>query len=146
MKVPDAIEPAVGYRVWYVRNNRLHSIAHEMLWEPGMPVEAECRMKKDHPVPDENCSCGTYATANFNNLFDMGYTRTQGPFAVQPGVVVVAGLVNLWGDIVPGTRGWRAQYAYPKKLLVPYSLYQYARPLAEAYGVPYKLFNLERKH
>ena len=144
MKVPDAIDPAVGYRVWKVKDNRLYSIVHVTLWEPGMRFEAFC--DKEHEVPDKQCSCGTYAAATFNHLFDMGYTKADGLFSVGRGEVSVAGQVNLWGGLIPGLLGWRAQYAYPRKLLIPYSLYKLGKPLADAYGVPFQLYNLQRKH
>src|SRR5262245_37475689 len=116
MRVPDAIEPAVGYRVWAVDDDkmRLYSLVHTTLWEPGMRFESVCA--KDHEVPDKRCSCGTYAAATFNALFDMGYTKKTGLFAA-PDKITIAGQVNLWGGIIPGQLGWRAQYAYPKKLL-----------------------------
>lgn len=144
MKVPDAIDPAVGYRVWVVNDNRLYSLVHVTLWEPGMRFDAFCH--KDHEVPDKKCSCGTYAAATFAALFEMGYTKKSGLFAARTDEDVIAGQVNLWGGVIPGKIGWRAQYAYPKKLLVPYSLYKLAKPLSKAYGVPYSLFNIQREH
>jgi hypothetical protein len=146
MKVPDAIEPAVGYRVWIVKDDRLYSVVHKNMWQPHMPFEAFC--PKGHEVPDSKCKCGTYATATFNRLFDMGYTKESGNglFSAPRGVVTIAGQVKLWGGIIPADTGWRAQFAYPKKLLVPYSRWRIAKQIAAAYDVPFKLYNLERKH
>jgi hypothetical protein len=146
MKVPDAIEPAVGYRAWIVENGLLYSIMHMSMWEPHQTFEAMCELH-NHEVPDPRCRCGTYATTTFNRLFAMGYAREgNGLFSVPRGVVSIAGQVNLWGGIIPADTGWRAQFAYPKKLLVPYSRWRIAKQVAAAYGVPYKLYNLERKH
>jgi hypothetical protein len=145
MRVPDAIEPAVGYRVWEVKSDGLlYSVSHVTLWQPGMPFEAFC--PKQHDVPDVQCSCGCYAAATFNRLFDMGYTRSSGIFSVSGDRVTIAGQVSLWGDIIPGQYGWRAQFAYPKKLLVPYSRWKVAKKVAAIYDVPFSLYNLERKH
>jgi hypothetical protein len=145
MQVPDAIEPAIGYRVWLVKDKRLYSFAHShIMWEPGKPFEAICL--REHDVPSVGCSCGTYAAATFNRLFDMGYTRSNGVFAVSEDKITIAGQVNLWGGIIPGQLGWRAQFAYPRKLLVPYSRWKIAKAIAAEYGVPYQLYNLERKH
>jgi hypothetical protein len=144
MQVPDAIEPAVGYRVWKVVNGRLYSINHGDEWQPHMVFEATC--SQGHDVPDPRCACGTYAAATFNRLFKMGYTKSEGLFSVRKNEIAVAGQVNLWGGIVPGTAGWRAQFAYPKLLLVPYSRWHIAKALAETYGVPFKFYNLERTH
>jgi hypothetical protein len=145
MQVPDAIEPAVGYRVWIVRDDGLYSVAHHVYWQPHMVFEATCGRTAEHDVPSPGCSCGTYAAATFNRLFDMGYTKETGLFAA-PKEVTIAGQVNLWGGIIPGRLGWRAQFAYPKLLLVPYSRWKVAKRVAEQYGVPFKLYNLERKH
>jgi len=144
MQVPDAIDPAIGYRVWLVRGSRLYSFARQnVLWVPHETFVATC--DKSHEVPADNCRCGTYAAATFNRLFDMGYTKDDGLFAA-PGEVTIAGQVALWGGIVPGQVGWRAQYAYPHKLLIPYTRWKLAIELSEAYGVPFKLYNLQRKH
>lgn len=144
MRVPDAIEPAYGYRVWLVEGNRIYSLNHQSLWQPGAPLEAYC--ERDHEPPGEGCSCGIYAAATFNRLYDMGYTAQTGLFAARSDQIVFAGKVKLWGGIIPGTVGWRAQFAYPAKFLIPYSCARLARPLAHTYGVPYKLFNTQRKH
>jgi hypothetical protein len=144
MQVPDAIEPAVGYRVWRVDNNRIVSFNHHSVWTPYEPFIATCAA---HPEPpDEKCSCGTYAAATFNRLYDMGYTGHGGLFSGRPDDILIAGTVNLWGNIIPGTHGWRAQFAYPKKFLIPYSNARIAKDIAAEYGVPYKLFNIVRKH
>jgi hypothetical protein len=144
MKVPDAIEPAVGYRVWQVEDNQLYSLVHKTLWQPRMVFEAYCA--REHDVPDKQCACGVYAALTFNRLYDMGYTKQDGIFSGNPGDNIIAGRVKLWGDLIPGRVGWRAQFAYPEKLLVPYSLARMAKPLSKAYGVPFKLFNTQRKH
>jgi hypothetical protein len=90
MQVPDAIEPAIGYRVWLVKDRRLYSFAHShIMWEPNKPFEAICL--REHDVPSVGCSCGTYAAATFNRLFDMGYTRSSGVFAASEDKITIAG-------------------------------------------------------
>jgi hypothetical protein len=145
MQVPDAIEPAVGYRVWLVDNlYNLHSINHNGFWVPGREFEATC--SKHEEPPHQTCSCGIYAASSFDHLFEMGYTKRRGLFAVAENELSIAGEVNLWGGLVPGSQGWRAQFAYPKLFLIPYTLWKIALPVSEKYGVPYRLYNLERKH
>lgn len=146
MQVPDAIEPAIGYRAWRLEHNRLYSINHKVEWQPHMVFEATCGLGLDHDVPSEGCLCGTYAAATFNRLFEMGYTKSEGLFSVARHEVSIAGQVKLWGGIIPGRRGWRAQFAYPAKFLIPYRHFKLAVPLSERYGVPFKLYNLERTH
>jgi hypothetical protein len=147
MQVPDAIEPAIGYRVWKVDNNRLCSLIHHTLWLPYERMQADCRVRAHTGVPVESCSCGFYATATFNSLFDMGYTGAAGLFASGPdNVYVIAGTVKMWGKIIPGTKGWRAEFVYPEKLLIPYSLIKLGKVLSDEYGVPFKPFNPQRRH
>jgi hypothetical protein len=146
MKIPDAIEPAVGFRVWEVDKNtyRLHSMNHGTIWEPGREVEAYCT--REHEPPGQACSCGIYAARTFNHLFEMGYTGKDGLFGAEPGTITIAGEVYLWGGMVPGTQGWRAQFAYPKRFLIAHTLWKWATPVSLLYSVPYKLHNTRRKH
>lgn len=54
-------------------------------------------------APDENCSCGVYALSTLEEL--LCHYPTD-----------VVGEIYLWGKVVVGTSGYRAQYAYPKAL------------------------------
>jgi hypothetical protein len=57
--------------------------------------------------------------------------------------VTIVGRVANWGKVVPGTQGWRAEYAYPEMLYVPFEVARYlARPVSDTYGVPVTLMNL----
>lgn len=71
-----------------------------------------------HESPHENCTCGIYAGADTNH----GYTGD------------VWGKVKMWGKIVPGDKGARAEFAYPSELHVPPHLAD--DPAILAYGVP----------
>lgn len=71
-----------------------------------------------HDAPHENCTCGIYAATTKNQL-------PQG---------VVYGKVKLWGKVIPGEKGVRAQYAYPSEFQVPPELKDH--PALKAYGVP----------
>jgi preprotein translocase subunit YajC len=62
-------------------------------------------------VPDRNCSCGVYAAKNIEHLRQLGYEGYG-----------VCGEVYLWGIVVEHTLGWRAQFAYPKNLVLPLHL------------------------
>jgi hypothetical protein len=74
--------------------------------------------KVTHDTPHENCSCGIYAARDIEQC---------------PGGDVF-GKVKLWGKIVPGEKGSRAEYAYPSELHVPAKLA--GDPAILAYGVP----------
>jgi hypothetical protein len=79
-----------------------------------------------HEAPNEDCSCGIYA----------GETLAQCPGPPSG----IYGTVKMWGKIVPGQVGARAQYAYPSKLYAPDA--QTAKAL-EVYGVPVEVTGKE---
>ena len=120
MKIPDYISPIVAHRVWKWDATGLNSLNGEQ-WLPDRAVEARCRVAPaarhvlvvDRPteVPDRNCTCGVYATKNLEHLRQLGYADRG-----------ICGEVYLWGKVVEHTLGWRAQFAYPKSLVLPLHL------------------------
>jgi hypothetical protein len=130
--VPDKIGTEIGWRGWQVavRRNRavLYSVIHKVPWPAGKAIEAFCR--KSHAAPAGRCTCGLYAARSLEHLREIAY-HTHG----------VLGEVHLWGTVIPGQLGWRAQYAYPKCLYVPHESYRLVAPLKASYGVPVKLIN-----
>lgn len=139
MEIPDAIEPAVGWRAWNLITLDggvfVGSINAGVMWPAGRKFEAVC--PQTHEPPDPSCSCGVYAARTRKHLQKMGYHF----FDLDESRLVLIGEVNLWGGIIPGTQGWRAQYAYPKNFLVPYSMWKYATMLRQTYDVPTRLNN-----
>ncbi|MGH2698006.1 MAG: hypothetical protein ACRDJL_02240 [Actinomycetota bacterium] len=127
--VPDAIEPLVGWRYWRVdRENLLHSLSGTkgFVWRPNTRFEARCPVVKRtgidrryrfisgmrvemHDAPGDRCRCGIYAARDLTHL------RRQ----ILTGLAInVVGEVSLWGRVIPGSKGFRAQYAYPRRLFV----------------------------
>jgi hypothetical protein len=88
-----------------------------------------------HAVPDPKCGCGLYAARTLQHLAGMPY------HLYYEDEFVVLGEVALWGGVIPGTLGWRAQYGYPRRLLVPFEAWRLVKPLRDAYGVPVELSN-----
>jgi len=74
-----------------------------------------------HDAPDENCTCGIYAATDIGGI------------PSPRGGAYVVGKVKLWGKVIPGENGARAQYAYPSLLYANDK--EQAKALA-AYGVP----------
>ena len=117
MKIPDYISPVVAYRVWRWKET-LQSLNGEP-WLPGRHVEARCRValaarhttEAVNEVPNRKCTCGIYAAKNSEHLRRVGYADRG-----------VCGEVYLWGTVVEHTLGWRAQFAYPKHLVLPLDL------------------------
>jgi hypothetical protein len=108
MNIPDYISPLVAYRVWQWDALGLKSLNNEP-WVPGRALEATTsRCSKEHVPPEDACACGIYAAKNFQHLVDIGYAGYG-----------VHGEVYLWGTVVEHRLGWRAQYAYPKSIILP---------------------------
>jgi hypothetical protein len=129
--IPDEIEESVGWRGWKVtENGLLQAIVHdEAIWQPGVPTQAVCYKGKRHPVPFMNCTCGFYATKTLTALQENGY-HLDGAF----------GTVSYWGKMIDFTDGFRAQFAYPREIWVPYSKLHWVQALS-IYGVPVRLAN-----
>ena len=90
-------------------------------WHPGHSLAARCRastvvgpivgragaVHDAHEPPQTNCTCGVYAARTVEHLHQCGYKK----FGIH-------GEVYLWGTVVEHERGWRAQFAYPKSLVL----------------------------
>ena len=120
MNIPDYISPIVAYRTWQWDAVGLKSLNCEP-WIPGQCLAAACRRHggwraangessplDGHEPPHDGCSCGVYAAKNFAHLRNIGYAEYG-----------VHGEVYLWGSVVEHALGYRAQYAYPKSIVLP---------------------------
>jgi len=120
VNIPDYISPIVAYRVWQWDAVGLKSLNNEP-WLPEHCLAAACRgyggwkaangeaaPLDGHEPPHHDCSCGVYAAKNFAHLRNIGYADYG-----------VHGEVYLWGTVVEHRLGYRAQYAYPKSLVLP---------------------------
>lgn len=139
--IPDKVGVEVGWRAWSVPeigDVLLHSLVQSgAVWQPRQPIAATCD-RRGHDPPDGGCSCGIYAAKTLAHLQEMRYVAFGDS-------VVVVGEVGLWGRVIAGTQGWRAQFAYPRCLLVPYAHWRFVRPLRAAYGIPIRLGNVFAK-
>ena len=107
MNVPDYVSPVVAYRAWLLGPRGLMSLNGEF-WHPNQKLQAVCRRSVNrHTPPHGDCSCGIYAAKSFDQLRGIGYAELG-----------VRGEVYLWGTVVEHKLGWRAQFAYPKTLVV----------------------------
>jgi hypothetical protein len=157
---PDYCEPVVGWRVWSLAadegRSRLGSHVSPTVWPPGRELVAACDAKRrelrrpwrlqptGHRAPAPKCTCGVHAMGDIRYL-NTYLTPAARPYAwLRPLVHHVIGRVALWGDVVEGSRGWRAALAYPAELwLPPLDVDRRDVPEAEAvaidladYGVP----------
>jgi len=126
MNIPDYIAPIVGYRAWQwnctgwnPHSAPLKSFNDEW-WSPGHAIAAICTASSGwapvrgaegvharHEAPQAACTCGIYAAKSFDRLRDQGYLGRG-----------IRGEVYLWGKVIEHRSGWRAQFAYPKTLVL----------------------------
>lgn len=126
MIVPDGFEPVVALRTWRLDHMGNLVSMNGKVWPVGQPMKADCtkRHLRDAEwttvekalariaeegesalqVPVESCTCGIYAAKEV--WLAMQYHGNN----------CVIGQVYLWGKIIEGRDGWRAEYAYPKRL------------------------------
>lgn len=154
--LPDFTEVMIGWRAWgivkrgpvHAQGVRLQSVTQKKhLWLPREAMHGTCsgspKCQKSTPnkvieSPGENCGCGLYSAKHLKHLQSMSYHRYD---AERSGMYHVIGPVALWGKIVEGDQGWRAQKGYPQELYLPYEAWYLHDALEEAYGVPVKLKN-----
>lgn len=151
MLIPDYFEPIVGWRGWNVdAEGGLRGAARSELWVPGQPAVAVCanagnkyqygynpQTKPNHlevGVPQQACTCGFYAYKSLEtelkqllDSMDMEWDYGSRRLVPKPRVHATyiqqtLGQVNLWGRVIVHQRGYRAQYAYPKAIIVSESV------------------------
>jgi hypothetical protein len=126
VNIPDYVSPIVAYRVWRLGRSGLTSLSRGERWPTGHALTARCNRvaglcvgshNNGHQAPQESCTCGIYAVKSLGQLRRMRYAA----FAIcrEP---YLWGEVYLWGVVVEHKLGWRAQFAYPKNLVVPFEM------------------------
>jgi hypothetical protein len=135
---PDYVAPIVAFRTWRVSSaGELYSVHFPYRWTGFEAFGASCRAGFNHDAPDARCSCGVYALRAAEEA--LAYATSSG--------ASVLGAVHLWGRLVPAERGFRAERAYPERLVIPRALWDHrgapassvdaaARSLSARYGVP----------
>jgi hypothetical protein len=131
-------EPLVGWRVWRIEHTKsgpkLSSVNGEV-WPPYDRAEAACLLA-EHDAPDAGCRCGLYAAKTLEGLHSLGY-----PSLARHEALAI-GEVDLWGRILIAPRGYRAQYAYPRRFFLDYVNWRQAAWLRLHYGVPVRITNI----
>lgn len=131
MCAPDYVAPLEGWRLWHVVERdgelRLVSPLYRIQWPARRELVAACRRglepglslhppRTRHAAPSPGCGCGIYGSCG-----PVQAAAYMSRFFKQREDVVhrVIGTVSLWGDVVECDSGWRASYAYPRRLYVP---------------------------
>jgi hypothetical protein len=127
--VPDVPDAVLGWRTWRIgrraqRRAELIAPLAGSAWPARRPLVASCG-SRDHTPPGVGCGCGLYAVAD------------PGVLEWGPSEHEVLGAVALWGQVVEGTRGWRASHGYPRFVVTgPAIATEQRAALARRYGVP----------
>lgn len=138
-----------GWRLWNIEREgdeyRLRSPFRNEVWPIGEPLVAECTGSdlvfgargRRHEAPSPDCRCGVYGGTY------TGLRSFLNATFMPPAEAAVLGRTSLWGAVIDERSGWRAQYAYPERLVVP-TLLRDAEEIAhdlEDYGVPVVMLN-----
>lgn len=118
-------ERMVGLREEWAGKWHLESLsnAHQSSWRPMEPQRGTCNNLDpseidDHVCPSWEHRCGVHAVK------DVSQTRKWGTLNVgsTANYVRVLGEIEMWGRVLEYEEGYRAEWAYPKKLYLPSSL------------------------
>jgi hypothetical protein len=123
---PDLPDAVVAWRIWRLVDVgdtcRLVSAFKWAVWQPGAPLEASCLSKPTalqrlrgrgrHDAPIPGCLCGIYGA-------DLGLLESGLSAWRDHEVGRVVGQVSLWGTVIECEHGYRASFAYPRRLYVP---------------------------
>jgi hypothetical protein len=132
--VPDVAGAIVGRRCWGLAQTRsgIRLVSRgDVIWPTESALEAACEFHT-HTPPAERCTGGIYALSSSETFPYYGYDGAT---------YAVFGEVFLWGEVVRGTKGYRAQFAFPKSLFMAHRDWQYTQHLRDAYDVPVTLTN-----
>jgi hypothetical protein len=146
------VSTVVGWRVWALLEDadgpRLSSLMHPSAWTIRRAFEASCALRGEplilgrrrvpahETAPHPACACGIHAAADVEHALAYLGDSSEGDAVVRGQVL---GRVALWGNVVEGLAGWRAEKGYPVALYLPTvgldDPYEVAFGLAE-YRVP----------
>jgi hypothetical protein len=111
--VPDYVEPMYAWRSWVLRRETVFGSVTIMQakWRPGEIMRATCAEKYGHKAPEASCRCGIYAVKTPDQPWGYisDYVRER---------YTVMSIVALWGKVIEGPQGWRAEFCYPQLIIL----------------------------
>ena len=149
-EAPDGIEPLIGYRGWLVRGGKLVSCYRMVEWPVGGPLESMCltptfgtsNERGDIPIPPPPkhsvspnifCTCGIYGLDSYPNLWEVREGKRKSTLKPWP-FEAITGIIKVWGKVVVGSRGFRAQYAEPIALVARSRMGEWPQGIEEVAG------------
>ena len=119
IELPDSIEPILAVRAWNIYKDSdsyfLSScFQYNIIWPKQSKLSALCLsedpwlnsgIKHDAPITD--CDCGIYALKKAPDEHELIPWEDNS----------IIGLAFIWGKVIEGTKGYRAQFSKPAALL-----------------------------
>lgn len=108
------------------------------------PLSERVPEDRHGPTPSMACVCGFWAFADPHDLPDStragGVLTSLSPFAppsTDSARTAVVGVVEIWGRVVVGTKGWRGEYARPDAIVQREKrVRRIEAEVADLYGIP----------
>lgn len=122
--------PIIAWRAWKIQPDGDGSVDLTSVWL-GLPWTNDMGMMKaahlsnktssdDHLAPQMNCQCGFWGVIDLPTLWQtLGWANGDIVRASLETRTLAIGRVSLWGRVIVGTHGWRAQFAYPYDVWAP---------------------------
>lgn len=119
VELPDSIEPILAIRAWNLQLEGSHyylssCFQYNIIWPRETKLSALCLADDPwmtsgikHNAPIQDCNCGIYAIKKIPEQNELIPWEQKS----------IVGLVFLWGKVLEGTKGYRAQYSKPAALL-----------------------------
>lgn len=137
VELPDSIEPILAVRAWNLhREGRQYFLSscfqYNIIWPHSTKLSALCLADDPwlnsgikHTAPIQDCDCGIYALKKVPDEHELIPWEKES----------IVGLAFMWGKVLEGTKGYRAQYSKPAALLND-ERYDIINKLAKDYSVP----------
>ncbi len=132
LKVPDLARAIVARRAWRFGAGEplLRSLGHDRRWPAREPLAAVCYVLpsrldsrwadfQPHLAPQRGCVCGICGVQEADELDGFLQARTHRWWWAAPVRAEVTGEVSLWGKVIEHDGGYRAELAYPHRVVVP---------------------------
>lgn len=118
-ELPDSIEPILAVRAWniYKENNKYFlssCFQYKIIWPFETKLSAFCLADDPwgnsgikHTAPISDCDCGIYALKKVPDEHELLPWEEDS----------ILGLVFIWGKVIEGSKGYRAQFSKPAAIL-----------------------------
>jgi hypothetical protein len=130
----------VGYRAWAIRDGqRLGSLAHDFIWEPGAVISGDIGKIAEHDIfGEKHIWGGVYAFADASmdehtqkcieaassmNMPIKQYRSWTFNYGCLYNIWGLAtGTISMWGEVIEHECGWRSQFARLRSIDAAYGL------------------------